>query len=40
MISFVKGNDVDQRECGELGALPLPEGERVGVRGIGSIERP
>jgi hypothetical protein len=25
---------------GKLGALPLPAGERVGVRGLRSIERP
>ena len=24
----------------KLGALPLPRGERVGVRGFGSIDRP
>jgi hypothetical protein len=28
------------RSIRELGALPLPGGERVGVRGDGCIERP
>jgi hypothetical protein len=26
--------------CRELRRLPLPNGERVGVRGVGSLDRP
>ena len=28
----------ERKRCRELGALPLPVGERVGVRGIGTID--
>jgi NitT/TauT family transport system substrate-binding protein len=31
---------LDQRTCHELGRLPLPCGERVGVRGLGSTHTP
>jgi NitT/TauT family transport system substrate-binding protein len=31
---------LDHRQRGELGGLPLPAGERVGVRGFGSLVRP
>ena len=32
--------ELDQRQRNELGGLPLPAGERAGVRGFGSIDRP
>src|SRR5437016_6127779 len=31
---------IDAQECNSLGAPPLPMGERVGVRGLGSLDRP
>jgi len=33
-MSKTRSSRFDARACSELGALPLPVGERVGVRGI------
>src|SRR5262245_50712427 len=35
-----RGHLLVRKCCPALGALPLPEGGRVGVRGLGSIEGP
>src|SRR4029077_20519468 len=31
---------LDHRTCDELGGLPLPSGERSGMRGLGSTDKP
>jgi hypothetical protein len=39
-MMFCLALQMNSKLRGKLGALPLPEGERVGVRGLRSIERP
>ena len=45
MIAAMTGHGLrrpvlDHRTCDELGGLPLPGGERAGVRGLGSTDKP